>query len=39
MADYDCLDKGQDDGAILGKTSSREIGFWGVCKTYFAICP
>ena len=29
MADYDYLDKGQDDGTILGKTSSRKIGFWG----------
>ena len=29
MVDYDYLDKGQDDGTILGKTSSRKIGFWG----------
>ena len=27
MVDYDYLDKG--DGTILGKTSSRKIGFWG----------
>ena len=29
MADYDYLDKGQDDGTIFGVTSSRKIGFWG----------
>ena len=29
MADYDYLDKGQDDGTILGKDSTRKIGFWG----------
>ena len=29
MADYDYLDKGQDDGTILGKDSTRKVGFWG----------
>jgi len=30
MADYDYLDKKNDDGTVLGQTSSSKIGFFGI---------
>ena len=29
MATYDYVTKGQDDGAIIGRTSSEPLGFFG----------
>src|SRR5574343_580673 len=30
MSDYKYLDKGNNDGSILGRSSSAKIGFWGI---------
>ena len=29
MADYEYLGKGQDDGVILGRSSTDKVGFYG----------
>jgi hypothetical protein len=30
MASYDYLDKGNDDGTVLGQKTASKIGFWGI---------